>query len=94
MTAEPMFGRRKLLSAAPVSVVLAPAPVRAQSVKLTLGTAEEGGAFVPYAAALLDLLKSVDPILEIRAVPTKGTGENVPKPATGAIRSMLCSSFI
>src|SRR5260370_19647110 len=94
MTARPMFGRRKLLSAAPVAVVLAPAVVRAQSVKLTLGTAEEGGAFAPYAAALLDLLKSVDPLMEIRAVPTKGTGENVPKLETGEFDLGLVSGEV
>ena len=88
-----MFGRRKLLSAVPVAA-LAPAVARAQQVKLTLGTAEEGGAFVPYAAALLDLLKSVDPIMEIRAVPTKGTGENVPKLEAGEFDLGLVSGEV
>src|SRR5437899_9462394 len=82
MTAAPMIGRRKLLSAVPAAA-LAPAIARAQTVKLRLGTAEEGGAFVPYAAAWIDLLKSVDPILEVRAVPTKGSGDNVPMMEAG-----------
>ena len=40
MTAAPMIGRRKLLSAVPAAA-LAPAIARAQTVKLRLGTAEE-----------------------------------------------------
>lgn len=76
MTAPPMFGRRTLLSAVPVAV-LVPAVARAQQPKLTLATAAEGGAFVVYAQALIDTLRSVDAILEIRGRPTKGSGENV-----------------
>jgi TRAP transporter TAXI family solute receptor len=41
-----------------------------------LGTSVAGGGFAPYAAALLDALKSVDPILDIRPVETKGSTEN------------------
>jgi len=78
MTTRPMFGRRQLLSAVPaMALAQAPAAVRAQQSKLSLGTASGGGGFVLYAAGLLDLLKSLDPILEIRAVPTRGTRENV-----------------
>jgi TRAP transporter TAXI family solute receptor len=88
-----MIGRRKLLSAGP-AVVLAPAVARAQSAKLTLGTAVEGGAFVPYGAALIDLLKSIDPTLELRAVPTKGTGDNVPMLEAGDIDLGLVSGEV
>src|SRR5438876_971474 len=84
MTALPMFGRRKLLSAVPAAA-LAPAAARAQQPRITLGTASEGGGFVLYAAALLDLLKSIDPVMEIRAVPTRGTAENVTKLEAGDI---------
>jgi uncharacterized protein len=90
MTAALMLRRRKLLSVAPAAV-LAPAVARAQQVRLKLGTAEEGGAFVPYAAALLDLLKSVDPIMEIRAVPTRGSGDNVPMLEAGDLDIGLVS---
>jgi len=89
-----MFGRRTLLSALPAVVVLAPAPTHAQSVKLTLGTAVVGGAFVPYGAALIDLLKSIDPTLEMRAVPTKGTGDNVPMLEAGDIDLGLVSGEV
>src|SRR5207302_1761331 len=83
MTAGPMFGRRTLLSGVPA--LLAPAAASAQSVKLTLGTAPEGGAFVPYGAALVDLLRAIDPTLVIGTVPTKGTGDNVPMLEAGDI---------
>jgi TRAP transporter TAXI family solute receptor len=93
MTAAPML-RRRLLSAVPAAAVFAPAVARAQQVKLRLGTAEEGGAFVPYAAALLDLLKSVDPIMEVRAVPTKGSGDNVPMMEAGDLDLGLVSGEV
>src|SRR5262245_10926365 len=93
MTAAPMFGRRKLLSAAPAAA-FAPAIARAQTVKLTLGTASEGGGFVIYAAALVDLLKSIDPVMEIRTVPTRGTSENVPKLEAGEIDLGLVSGEV
>jgi hypothetical protein len=76
MSARPLFGRRRLLSAVP-AVALAPVPAQAQQSKLTLATAAEGGAFVVYAQALLDVLRAVDAVLEIRGRPTKGSGENV-----------------
>jgi TRAP transporter TAXI family solute receptor len=93
MTRAPMIGRRKLLSAVP-AVTLAPAIAHAQQIRLKLGTAEEGGAFVPYAAALLDLLKSVDPIMEVRAVPTKGSGDNVPMMEAGDLDLGLVSGEV
>ena len=93
MTRAPML-RRKLLSAVSAAAVFAPAVVRAQPVKLRLGTAEEGGAFVPYAAALVDLLKSVDPILEVRSVPTKGSGDNVPMMEAGDLDIGLVSGEV
>ena len=45
--------------------------------KITLATAAEGGAFVVYGQALIDMLRAVDAVLEIRSRPTKGSGENV-----------------
>jgi uncharacterized protein len=76
MTAPPMFGRRTLLSAVP-AVALGAAPGHAQQSKITLATAAEGGAFVVYGQALVDMLRSVDAVLEIRSRPSKGSGENV-----------------
>jgi TRAP transporter TAXI family solute receptor len=93
MTGLPMFGRRKLLSAVPAAA-LAPGLARAQPAKLTLGTASEGGSFVPYGAALLDLLRSIDPVMEIRTVPTRGTGDNVPMLEAGDIDLGLVSGEV
>jgi TRAP transporter TAXI family solute receptor len=93
MTGLTMFGRRKLLSVVP-AVALAPARAQAQQAKLTLGTAGEGGGFVPYGAALLDLLKAIDPVMEVRTVPTRGTGDNVPKLEAGDIDLGLVSGEV
>lgn len=41
-----------------------------------MGTSTEGGGFHPYSAALIDTLKAVDPILEIKPRRTKGSTEN------------------
>jgi len=76
MTAPPMFGRRTLLSAVPAAA-LASAPAHAQTPKITLATAAEGGAFVVYGQAFVDMLRSVDAVLEVRSRPSKGSGENV-----------------
>src|SRR5258708_15008805 len=94
MTAGPMFGRRKLLSVVPAAVVTAPPVPRAQAAKVALGTAPEGGAFVPYGEALIDLLRALDPVLELRAVPTKGTGDNVPMLEAGDIDLGLVSGEV
>src|SRR5258708_12414853 len=76
MTARPMLGRRKLRSAVP-AVALAPARANAQQRNITLATAAEGGAFIVYGQVLVDVLRSVDAVLEIRSRPSKGSGENV-----------------
>jgi TRAP transporter TAXI family solute receptor len=89
-----MFGRRTLLSAA-AGLALAPAIVRAQQQdKLALGTAEEGGAFVSYGAALIDMMKAVDPVLEIRAKQTRGTLDNVKLLEAGDIDLGLVSGEV
>lgn len=67
--------RRTLLSGLPV-VALAPAVAHAQTVGFTLGTALPGGGFHPYSVALVDALKTVDPLLEIKVQETKGSTEN------------------
>jgi hypothetical protein len=92
--AGPMFGRRSLLSMLPAAVVAAPAGVRAESVKLILGTAAAGGTFVLYAQALMDVLRSVDSLLEIHGKPTKGSGENVRLLEAGDVDLALVSGEV
>jgi TRAP transporter TAXI family solute receptor len=53
-------------------------PVRAQAVKIRLGTATPGGGFPVYGAAFIEAVRRFDPVLEIDAVNTKGSTENVP----------------
>jgi TRAP transporter TAXI family solute receptor len=43
---------------------------------IRLGTTTAGGGFSVYSAALIDVLKSVDPVLDIKPVETKGSTEN------------------
>ncbi len=50
----------------------------AAPLKVSVGTASEGGAFVLYGGALVDALKSVEPSLELREHTTRGTLDNVP----------------
>ncbi len=89
----PMFGRRQLLSAVP-AVALAQAPAYAQRPTLSLATAPEGGAFVVYAQALLDMLRQVDALLEVRARPTTGSGQNVRLLEAGEVDLALVSGEV
>lgn len=59
-----------------------------------LGTSVEGGGFAPYAAALLDGLRSVDPILDIRIVETKGSSENAERLQSGDLDIGLVSGEV
>jgi TRAP transporter TAXI family solute receptor len=70
-----MLPRRTLLASLPAAT-LAPAAGHAQTVGFTLGTALPGGGFHPYSVALVDALKTVDPLLEIKVEETKGSTEN------------------
>src|SRR5215467_7592267 len=74
--------RRHFLVAA---AALAALPARAQPVKITLGTATPGGGFPVYGAAFVDGVRRVDPALEIEAVNTKGSTENVPRLEAGTL---------
>jgi len=72
-----MFRRRKLLASLPAVAVI-PSLAYAQQTKATLGTTSAGGSsFAAYSVALLDTLRSIDPVFDIRAVLTKGSSENV-----------------
>ena len=50
----------------------------AQATGLSFGTAPEGGSFVIYASAFVDAVKWANPSLGLKAVPTRGSVENVP----------------
>ena len=71
-----------------------PASGRAQAMSVRLGTSGEGGGFASYAAALLDVLRSVDPILDIRVVETKGSTENAERLQSGDIDIGLVSGEV
>ena len=60
-------------------------PARAQTVKVRLGTATPGGGFPVYGAAFVEAVHRVDPTIEIEAVNTKGSTENVPRLEAGAL---------
>ena len=57
----------------------------AQPVRITLGTATPGGGFPAYGAAFVAAIKAQDPALEIEAVNTKGSTENVPRLESGTL---------
>jgi len=88
-----MIRRRTLLLSAP-AVSLAAATGHAQTMTVRLGTSVEGGGFAPYAAALLDGLRSVDPVLDIRTVETKGSSENVEQLQSGDLDIGLVSGEV
>ncbi|MGE0576653.1 TAXI family TRAP transporter solute-binding subunit [Reyranella sp.] len=74
--------RRQVLAAA---AVLATPPVGAQPMKIRLGTATPGGGFPVYGAAFIDGVRRLDPALEIEAINTKGSTENVPMLEAGTL---------
>lgn len=73
--------RRFVLGAA----LFAPVLARAQSVKVRLGTATAGGGFPVYGAAFVEAVRRADPDLEIEAINTKGSTENVPRLEAGTL---------
>ncbi len=92
--ASPMVGRRTLLSF--LAAVATPVPaVAQQQMRVTIGTTSlEGGGYALYSAAFLDMLKTVDPLLEVRVVPTKGSTENAELLKTGDIDIGLVSGEV
>jgi len=74
--------RRTLMVGAPI---LAAAPARGQPVTLRLGTATPGGGFPIYGEAFVAAVRAEDPALEIEAVNTKGSTENVPMLEAGRL---------
>lgn len=74
--------RRHVLVGAAASAAL---PAHAQAMKIRLGTATPGGGFPVYGAAFVEGVRRVDPALEIEAINTKGTTENVPMLEAGTL---------
>ncbi len=70
-----MIRRRTLLHALP-AVTIAPASALGQSSTIRMATATEGSGFYAYSVALIDALKAVDPVFEIKKEQTKGSTEN------------------
>ena len=67
--------RRHLLLGA---AALVGRPACGQAMKIRLGTATPGGGFPVYGAAFVEGVRRIDPDLEIEAINTKGSTENVP----------------
>src|SRR5256885_13637196 len=75
--------RRTALSLAAIAV--ASRAARAQPMKIRLGTATPGGGFPVYGAAFIEAIKAQDPALEIEAINTKGSTENVSMLEAGSL---------
>jgi TRAP transporter TAXI family solute receptor len=56
-----------------------------ENITLRLGTATPGGGFPVYGAAIIAAIQGADPGLDIEAVNTKGSTENVPLLAAGRL---------
>jgi TRAP transporter TAXI family solute receptor len=86
-TDHAMPPRRHFLAGA---ALLAALPIQshvalAQTVKVRLGTATPGGGFPVYGAAFIEAVHRFDPGLEIEAINTKGSTENVPMLEAGTL---------
>jgi TRAP transporter TAXI family solute receptor len=81
------FTRRGLLAAGFAAGTLGDGAAFAQAtaVKVRLGTATPGGGFPVYGAAFIDGVRRTDPALEIEAINTKGSTENVPMLEAGTL---------
>jgi TRAP transporter TAXI family solute receptor len=75
--------RRTAVSLAAIAV--ASRAAHGQPMKLRLGTATPGGGFPVYGAAFAAAIKAQDPALEIEAINTKGSTENVPMLEAGSL---------
>jgi len=77
--------RGMLRGAAALGLLLAAGPAGAQTVKVRLGTATPGGGFPVYGAAFVEGVRRFDPALEIEAINTRGSTENVPMLEAGTL---------
>jgi TRAP transporter TAXI family solute receptor len=80
-----MLLRRRHVVSGLAGVAIMNSTARAAPVKITLGTATPGGGFPAYGAAFIAAIKAQDPALEIEAVNTKGSTENVPRLEAGTL---------
>src|SRR5262245_56338763 len=81
-----MLRRRHVLLAATLAAL--PASIQqasAQPMKIRLGTATPGGGFPVYGAGFIEGVRRADPALEIEAINTKGSTENVPMLEAGTL---------
>jgi TRAP transporter TAXI family solute receptor len=80
------LGRRTMVLGTPV---LAATPAWGQAVpgpvKVRLGTATPGGGFPVYGDAFIAAIRAQDRAIEIEAVNTKGSTENVPRLESGTL---------
>ena len=60
-------------------------PATARTVKVRLGTATPGGGFPVHGAAFVEAVRRADPTIEIEAINTKGSTENVPRLEAGTL---------
>ena len=66
----------------------------ADNVSLSLGTATPGGGFAVYGQAVADVLREVDPGINIELRGTKGSRENIPLLAAGKLDLALVEGTI
>ena len=66
----------------------------ADNVSLSLGTATPGGGFAVYGQAVADVLRDVDPGINIELRGTKGSRENIPLLAAGELDLALVEGTI
>ncbi|BBK35760.1 hypothetical protein STAQ_08380 [Allostella sp. ATCC 35155] len=82
--AERRLSRRALL-AATAAVAASSAGATAAPLRLSLGTATEGGGFAVYGAALAAAIATADDTLRIETRATAGSGANLPMLEAGEI---------
>src|SRR5205807_10620242 len=85
----PLSRRATLLGAMAMTT-----PASAQAVTVRLGTATPGGGFPVYGEAFIAAVKAQDPALEIEAVNTKGSTENVPMLEAGTLDIALVQGAV
>lgn len=89
-----MIGRRKLLLPPLAAAILVPGRASAEQMTIRMGTTTSAGGFAQYVAALTDVMRTVDPLLELRPVPTRGSVENAELLKAGDIDIGLVSGEV
>jgi TRAP transporter TAXI family solute receptor len=75
------------------AILLSPS-ASADDLSLSLGTATPGGGFAVYGQAVADVLRDVDPGINIELRGTKGSRENIPLLAAGQLDLALVEGTI